>query len=926
MAAAAMLGAGVAAVPAQAAEPILIDSETTSWSYLADNTDPSAGSADPLSWTKDSYDDAGWKDAEGSFGAKNGEATGMGGGYEIDTLLPQYIDNAAPPNVPTYFFRTSFDLSAEQLGSFELLQGTAAFDDAMVVYLNGKKVAGFEDSGITENLQYGGDNGADPNLETFYIEAADAREGANTLAIAVHQTSDSSSDIYFDLQSLVGVEEKPVAPYEPTVKPDRIVLTPTPTPQTSQAVTWRTLASVTEGELQIRPEGSTDVVIVPAETNEELNLGGWAYSTRTHSAVATELAPATAYEYRVGTGSDYSQWYEFTTASADAPFEFIYFGDAQTNLAEKWAPVVDQAYAEFPNAAGSVNAGDLINTSSNDTEWGEWFESMDGYSQTSNVIAAPGNHEYYGDSFLRMWKSTFAYPYNGPEAEPAADTTPAEQQRAAYEEQAAKAIQETAYFTDYQNVRFISLNGSAGESEDLMTPPDLPECSENCPDPEDIWLDMQARWLDAILKNNPMKWAVATFHQPVFSTAVGRDEPEIRDAWLPVFQSNDIDLVLMGHDHTYARGYVNEDATDTSGVTTGPVYAVSVSGPKYYEQTPADDNVWTRNGATQVTRAAYTSTFQGITVDDDTLHYRSVIADKGSGSTTFKDIGDTLDEFVITKTDDGTKRVTEVEPDETDPDLPVAPTESVYASDLEPVGSYNGWGPIELDRANGESEAGDGTVLSLNGVEYEKGIGVHATSEIQYYLDGKCTAFTADVGVDDSRTATASVQFAVIADGKQLMETSVLGPDSETVKLDVDIAGADFVNLLVTPNGTKTNDHANWANARFECGSDEPNDAEPTFTPEAPDQLELTNEHEVDLGTHRGPVKTGDNVTLTAPTAKSWYFIHVDLTPVGWVQAGDDSSLQFSWPEDSNRGPKTVSLIDADSSMVGWDRLVGEGR
>ena len=170
---------------------------------------------------------------------------------------------------------------------------------------------------------------------------------------------------------------------------------------------------------------------------------------------------------------------------------------------------------------------------------------------------------------------------------------------------------------------------------------------------------MQATWLDNILEDNPEKWTVVTFHQPVFSTAVDRDEVAVRNAFLPLFQEHDVDLVLMGHDHTYARGYLSTDATETDGMTTGPVYAVSVSGPKYYEQQPADDNVWARNGATPVTRAGHTSTFQGITVTKDSITYRAVAAAKDDRSTTELAIGDTLDSFTITKYDEGTKYVTE---------------------------------------------------------------------------------------------------------------------------------------------------------------------------------------------------------------------------------------------------------------------------
>lgn len=329
-------------------------------------------------------------------------------------------------------------------------------------------------------------------------------------------------------------------------------------------------------------------------------------------------------------------------------------------MTDKWTPVVEDAFERFPDAVASVHAGDLVNTAGNDGEWGEWFTAMDGQSQTSNVIATPGNHEYSGDALLKSWGSQFEYPANGPVSTPAADDSPAEIQRAAYEEHMAEVLTESAYYTDYQGVRFLSLSASHRDARQLMTPPDLPACEVDCPEPERLWLDIQGRWLEQILADNPNKWTVVVFHHPVFSTAVGRDEPLVREMWLPVLQRNDIDLVLMGHDHTYARGYVDADATDTPGITTGPVYAVSVAGPKYYEQQDEDDNIWTRNGATQVARAGHTSTFQGITVTENQIRYESIVAAKWDDqSTTDKEVGETLDAFTITKYDDGTKYVTE---------------------------------------------------------------------------------------------------------------------------------------------------------------------------------------------------------------------------------------------------------------------------
>ena len=106
-----------------------------------------------------------------------------------------------------------------------------------------------------------------------------------------------------------------------------------------------------------------------------------------------------------------------------------------------------------------------------------------------------------------------------------------------------------------------------------------------------------------------------------------------------------MDLVLSGHDHSYARG---------SRTPNGPVFAVSVSGPKYYEVTDAD---WTLNGATRTAWAAATSTYQVITIAGDTLSYKAVVTHRGAGSTSPFGPGGVLDQFTIVKSPKGAKLV-----------------------------------------------------------------------------------------------------------------------------------------------------------------------------------------------------------------------------------------------------------------------------
>jgi predicted MPP superfamily phosphohydrolase len=608
----------------------------------------------------------------------------------------------------------------------------------------------------------------------------------------------------------------------PEATPERVILTPPQDASTSQSFTWRTGSAVTDGAVHIRPAGSdAEWTVVAARANAVLTSGGVA--TRTHSVTVRDLQPGTAYEYFVGTDAAPSATYTFTTAGvAGEPFTFLYFGDAQNDLTEKWAPVVEQAYEKYPDAVGSVNAGDLIDASRNDSEWTEWFDAMDGYSQSGNVIAAPGNHEYVGDSFLRNWKAAFEYDLNGPKWDGETGTTEGERQEAAYRAQIAIALEETAYYTDYQGVRFITLNAGRTEAAQLMTPENLPSCSVDCPDPSQLWLDMQAEWLDEVLANNPNKWAVAVFHQPVFSTATGRDEADIRATWLPVFQRNDIDLVLMGHDHTYARGFVNKDATSTSGVTTGPVYAVSVSGPKYYEQQPAGNNVWTHNGATQVVSAGHTSTFQGITVTDNQIHYESIVAAKWDDqSTTDVPVGGTLDSFTITKYDSGAKFVTEdgvAIPEDPGTD-PGEPEDSGLAFSIPNGATVSGITPVRVT----DEMSTDEVSISVDGV-IQPTTPLSAQVTIAFEAHGYAASSKNTIVINDDWTILPATAYNSYATGRFTVPAGALKPGANKIQF---FTGSN--EMMNDPATDGRNDDFNVRNLRLEF-SDGTRATDPTMS------------------------------------------------------------------------------------------------
>ena len=383
----------------------------------------------------------------------------------------------------------------------------------------------------------------------------------------------------------------------PGVLPDRIILTWTSDPATSQAVTWRTSTEVPRGlaEITIANAGpdleskSKQLVAVSQPLTTDLNTAHF------HTVKFEGLSPKTKYAYRVGDGVNWSEWFQFATASTEPePFSFIYFGDAQNDLRSKWSRVIREAYRDAPKAKFMIHAGDLINSAESDVEWQEWFEAGAWMNGMIPSIAVPGNHEMakVNETTRRLshhWRPQFAQPENGP-----------------------AGLEEACFTLVYQGVRIVSMNSNEKPME-------------------------QAEWLDKVLTENKEKWVVCSFHHPMFSTGKDRDNAGLRAIWKPVLDKHRVDLVLQGHDHTYGRtgldtpmGHVNlATGVNASDVFSGTVYVVSVSGPKMY-------NLQRHPFMTR--HAEDTQLYQIIHVDGDKLHFEA-----------FTVSGELYDAFTLTK-------------------------------------------------------------------------------------------------------------------------------------------------------------------------------------------------------------------------------------------------------------------------------------
>lgn len=145
------------------------------------------------------------------------------------------------------------------------------------------------------------------------------------------------------------------------------------------------------------------------------------------------------------------------------------------------------------------------------------------------------------------------------------------------------------------------------------------------------------------------------------------------------------------------------------------------------------------------------------------------------------------------------------------------PATTSYLSDMEWRSADNAWGPVERDMSNGRDGAGDGPPISIAGVPYEKGLGVHAPSRIVYELGGGHDRFTAVVGIDDfsaNQGSNGSVVFQLWADGAQVYDSGTVTVATGAVPVEVDITAVDVLELVVTDGGNgNTHDHSSWADA-----------------------------------------------------------------------------------------------------------------
>ena len=158
----------------------LISSGST-WLFLDDGSDPGND------WIDLEFDDEFWSVGDGKFGY----------GDDNETTTISFGDDADDKH-PTTFFRHWFDV--DEIDRVESLELGILRDDGAAVYINGVEVvrsnlapdAGFEDFSTDV---VGGDD--ELTYFNFDVDSSVLRDGDNLIAVEVHQTSATSSDLGF---------------------------------------------------------------------------------------------------------------------------------------------------------------------------------------------------------------------------------------------------------------------------------------------------------------------------------------------------------------------------------------------------------------------------------------------------------------------------------------------------------------------------------------------------------------------------------------------------------------------------------------------------------------------------------------------------------------------------------------------------------
>ena len=501
----------------RAADTILVPTAAT-WKFLDNGSDQ--GSA----WRAASFNDSTWSSGPAQLGYGDGdEATTLSFGPDTNNkFITTYFRRAFSVNNPSQFTGLTLRLMR---------------DDGAVVYLNGVEVwrtnmpTGSVGFLTPASVAIGG---AD---ESTFVQTTISPSllvtGTNVLAIELHQSGGTSSDISFDLQ-LIGSDGSASVtrgPYLQRGTPNSTILRW----RTNIATDSRVSYGTTQGTLTSNTDNSTQ--------------------TTEHEVLLSTLSPGTKYFYSVGSttqvlaGNDANHFFVTSpVAGTSVPTRIWVLGDSGT--ANTDAQAVRNAYLSFTGSTVTnlwFMLGDNAYENGTDSEFqAAVFDMYPTILRQSVLWPALGNHDTAQSSnppASLPYFAMFTLPTNAEAGGMASGT-------------------EKYYSFDYGNIHFICLDSMTSDR------------SASGP---------MATWLRADLASSTRQWTIAFWHHPPYSKGSHDSDTdpilaEMRQNFLPILEDAGVDLVLSGHSHSYERSYLIDGHYGVSSTFTNAMKKDGGSG------------------------------------------------------------------------------------------------------------------------------------------------------------------------------------------------------------------------------------------------------------------------------------------------------------------------------------------------------------